>query len=376
MKRQTFATKIYCRPSKADKSGLSPLEVSLTVNGKRVFLQLPYKAKAEEFNRKRRPKELQEYATLMQTRVNEILLDMARNGEPVTAAALKEYLKNGGYKPYSIRNLFDDYLLILRDRVGIDLTMGVYRKYELVRDLFYEYNDPDNAVTAITPAAVQTFYRKMQGKYRQTTTAERMTKLHSFIQFGVDNGKFKINPFQGIRVHRPQVEVDYLRNEELKKIIECELDNECLSNVRDAFLLQCYSGLAYADLRALKPEDIQHQDGVYFVTKNRVKTGVPFTAVILPEGVEILSRNNFNMKVISNQKMNLFLKAVQLRSGIDHNLHSHLGRKTYGHILLNRGVRIESVARCLGHSNSKTTAKYYAQLRSDTVVNEVAAVFR
>lgn len=374
--RQTLNTQVYCRPSKANKQGLSPLEVSIIVNGKRTFLQLPYKAKAEEFNRKRRPKELQEYATLMQTRVNEILLDMARNGEPVTAASLKEYLRNGGYKSYTVGDLFNDYLHILSERVGISITKGVYRKYELVRDLFFEHHSPEKDVTTISPYVIQTFHLKLQKEYKDSTTAGYMTKLHSFIIFGTDNGRFHINPFQGVKVHRPQQKIDYLTDEELKKITNAVLSTESLREVRDAFLLECYSGLSYADLRALTAEDINETDGVYYICKDRVKTGVNYTSVILPEGVEILRRYNFKMRIISNQKMNLFLKAVEQQAGIHHNLHCHLGRKTYGHILLNNGVRIESVAKALGHSNSKTTAKYYAELRPDTVVNEVAAAMR
>ena len=73
--------------------------------------------------------------------------------------------------------------------------------------------------------------------------------------------------------------------------------------------------------------------------------------------------------------MNTYLKQVMVIAGIDHKLTTHLGRKTYGHILLNSGVRLEVVAKNLGHSSSKTTAKYYAEVTTDTIINEVTAVF-
>ena len=374
MQRSTFSAQVYCRPSKANKKGLSPLEMSIIVNGRRVFLQLPYKAKASEFNKRHRPKELQEYVNLMQTRVNEILLDMARNGEAVTAPALKEYLKNGGYKSYTINDLFNDYLHILHQREGIDLTHCVYRKYEIVRDLFLSEVNGDADVTTITPHTVQTFYRKLQKTYKQSTVAGMMTKLHSFIQYGIDNGKFKVNPYQGIRVHRPQAEIDFLTDAELKALTDCDLANDSLSNVRDAFLLQCYSGLSFVDLEHLKPEDIQESNGVFYVAKNRIKTGVPYTAIILPQGVEILKRRNFRLHIVSNQKMNLYLKQVSHFAGLEHRLITHLGRKSYAQKLLSAGVRVETVAKALGHSSSRTTERFYCQIRKNDIIKEVGEV--
>ena len=106
MNRSTFNINIYCRQSKADKAGLAPLELSIMINQKRCFINLPYKAKPEEFNKKRKPKELQEYINITMGNVNNILAEMARYGIPVTAENLRGYLKTGGFKTYKIKNLF------------------------------------------------------------------------------------------------------------------------------------------------------------------------------------------------------------------------------------------------------------------------------
>lgn len=376
MCRTTFNLNIYCRKSKADKKGVAPLELSIIINQKRCFINLPYKAKPEEFNKKRRPAELQEYVNITMGNINNILNDMARYGIPVTAENLRGYLRTGGFKPYSIEDLFSDYLKMVKDRIDVDITYSSYVKYSKVCELFYNYIDKKQEVTTITPAVIQQFYINLQKKYNPATSASYISKIKTVIMFGMDNDKIKINPFQGLKVHRERKPIDYLTNAEISALKQAKIDNTSLSAVRDAFLLQVYSGLSYIDLEHLTKEDIKiTDDGTHYIQKPRVKTGVEYTAIILKDGVDILKRNNYQLKVISNQKMNTYLKQVMVIAGIDHKLTTHLGRKTYGHILLNSGVRLEVVAKNLGHSSSKTTAKYYAEVTTDTIINEVTAVF-
>lgn len=375
MCRTTFNLNIYCRKSKADKNGVAPLELSININQKRCFINLPYKAKPEDFNRKRRPAELQEYVNITMGNINHILNDMARYGVPVTAENLRSYLRTGGFKPYSIEDLFTEYLKLVEDRVGVDITQSSYVKYTKVCELFYDFMDKKQEVTAITPAVIQKFYVHLQKKYNSSTSASYISKIKTVIMFGMDNGKLKINPFQGLKVHRDRKPIDYLTEDEISALKQAKIDNKSLCAVRDAFLLQVYSGLSYIDLEHLKKEDIKiTDDGTHYIRKPRVKTGVEYTAIILPDGIDILKRNYYQLKVISNQKMNLYLKTVMTLAGIEHNLTTHLGRKTYGHILLNSGVRLEVVAKNLGHSSSKTTAKFYAELTTDTVLQEVKSV--
>lgn len=376
MCRTTFNLKFYCRKSKADKNGVAPLELSININQKRCFINLPYKAKPEDFNRKRKPTELQEYLNVTMTNIQTILTDMAKYGVPVTAENLRAYLRTGGFKPYTIEDLFCDYLNMVKERVDVDITYSSYVKYSKVCELFYEFVDKKQEVTTITPALIQRFYIHLQKKYNTATSASYISKIKTVIMFGMDNDRIRINPFQGLKVHREKKPIDYLTNDEITALKEAKIENESLCAVRDAFLLQVYSGLSYIDLEHLRKEDIKIlEDGTHYIQKQRVKTGVEYTAIILPDGVEILKRNNYQLKVISNQKMNIYLKQVMTLAGIEHNLVTHLGRKTYGHILLNSGVRLEVVAKNLGHTSSKTTAKYYAEVTTDTIINEVTSVF-
>lgn len=374
--RNTFSYQFYCRPSKANKKGLAHVELGITVNGTRLFINLPYRCNPSDFNKKKRPKEIEEYLSAQRLVLQKVLTDLAENNLPVTSENLRNYYRTGGVKSYTVEDLFNEYLTILKQRVGKTLTQGVYRKYELVRDLFYEGFDPKQEVSAITNSVVRHYFAVLDGKYDNSTSVGYKTKFKAIIVFGMDNNKIKINPFQGIKITKEKKPIDYLTEEEIRLLVETPIENESLSRVRDAAVFQLASGLSFADVAALRPEDIQEEGGVFFVAKNRVKTGTPFCAPILCEGVEVLMRNNGQPpKVISNQKYNLYLKSLQTICGIKTNLHSHIFRHTYCTRLLNKRVSIKTISKAAGHANSKVTEYFYAHLEDKTVLNEVAAAF-
>ena len=104
------------------------------------------------------------------------------------------------------------------------------------------------------------------------------------------------------------------------------------------------------------------------------KTGVFYTAVILEQGVEILKKYHFKLPIIGNYKLNVYLKAIRDLCGIDKPIFSHVARHTYATRCLNRGIRLEVVAKLLGHSTTRIT-QHYAKLLKDNILNEVKDAF-
>ena len=111
---------------------------------------------------------------------------------------------------------------------------------------------------------------------------------------------------------------------------------------------------------------------MFFIAKNRVKTGTPYCSVVLPEGVEVYNRYNGHIPLISNQKYNLYLHSIETLCGLKTSLHSHLFRHTYCTRLLNKGVPIKTISRAVGHANSKVTEAFYAHLEDKTVLKEIS----
>ena len=377
--RTTSSVAFYCRPCKATKTGQAPVELSIIINGQRTFINLPRKEDPAEFKRalsSKRDNDTKRYLHETRTKLNEIQTDMMKNGIPLTASSLKEYFRSGGVKPYTLNDLWTDYLALQRKRIGITITDMGYRKYVSARNTMYDIVSKDTQVKDITPATVQNVLITVQARYKPSTTFSIMTKIKSVIIFARDNNKLDTNPFQGIRYSRGTTAIEYLTEEEIHMLMTKEIGIERLERVRDLAVFQLSSGMAYADTQLLAPEDVREDNGTYYVSKTRKKTGITYTSVLFPEGVEILRKYDYQLPRMTNQKLNAYLKEIQTITGIRKTLHTHLFRKTYGTRLLNRGVRLETVSKCLGHSSTQITQQVYAKLLQETIINEVKQVFK
>lgn len=139
--------------------------------------------------------------------------------------------------------------------------------------------------------------------------------------------------------------------------------------VKDMFLFSCYTGLSYSDMKKLSCKHLETKsDGKRWVVLNRTKTGVRSAIPLLPQAIQILDRyeppffpdhDTPILPIISNQKMNVYLKELAMTCGISKLLTFHLGRHTFSTtVTLTNGVPIETVSKMLGHSSLKTTQIY------------------
>lgn len=365
--RTTFNISYYCRESKANKSGLSPLELSIAINGERLFINLPIKFYAKEFNKKRRPQHIQNIVNEYHIIVNQLICDIMANGLPITSAVLREYLKTGGNKNYTVDMLVDKYLTNLRKKTNED----GYRKYELVGN-YLKQELGNKQIISITNGDMIDIYDRLKQTYLLATASGKMVKIKSIFQYGVDNNILRVNPCNGIKISKGTSTIKYLSVEDMDKIKQLDLcDIERLDKVRDLLLFQSSTGVAYADLVNFDSSMINKVNDVWVYTNNRKKTGIEFTSVILPIGMKILEKYDGKLPLISNQKYNSYLKEIQRLAGIRFNLTTHILRKTYATRLLNAGINISIVAKTLGHSNTIITQKTYAKTTNNYIVNEI-----
>ena len=139
--------------------------------------------------------------------------------------------------------------------------------------------------------------------------------------------------------------------------------------VRDMFLFSCFSGLAYIDVFNLKKSNIVIGiDGDKWISTHRQKTDGASKIPILPVTQMIIEKyenhpQSINQEkllpILSNQKMNAYLKELADICNIDKELTYHIARHTFATtVTLTNGVPIESVSKMLGHKNLRTTQHY------------------
>ena len=156
MNRNAANVSFYCRESKKNKDGTAPIEISLVINRKRCYVQLPRKEAPATFKREINSN-LKDYLRSVRVRLNEIETAFLRDGQALTAESLRDYFKTGGYVIYTVGELFDDFMRILAKRVNVDLKPKTYRKYEIARDKFYKILPPTEPVTSITHAVIMDY---------------------------------------------------------------------------------------------------------------------------------------------------------------------------------------------------------------------------
>ena len=292
---------------------------------------------------------------------------MLRENMVITAETLREVIQQGGVRTYTVGRLFDDYLILLRKRVGIDLKDTVYRKYELVAEKALKYVHRDADISKLTPHLIQTIISDWRGLYDPSSLCGMATRLKSFIRYGMDNGHITINPFQGIRLSKPVKPIKFLTEDEVMNLLALSLEPR-LQRVLDLFLIQCGTGMAYADLCNFTLDDLRQVSDYQYISKERVKTGKTFTAIVFPWAVPIIKHYK-TLPVISNQVYNRYLKEI------NSSLTSHMGRRTYATLLYNKKVSMDAVAAALG-DNPQIAAKYYAKVFDTTILTEQMAAFK
>ena len=138
----------------------------------------------------------------------------------------------------------------------------------------------------------------------------------------LDMFKWDRNPYLKFKMKRPRyADRKYLTKEELTQIEQKEFSIPRLQFVRDMFLFSCYTGLSYSDLSELRPENIIEEHGREFIKTHRIKTDERALILLLTKAKETLKnyegqRKGFCFPVVSNQKMNAYLKEIADLSGI------------------------------------------------------------
>ncbi|WP_317125957.1 site-specific integrase [Chryseobacterium bernardetii] len=173
----------------------------------------------------------------------------------------------------------------------------------------------------------------------------------------------------------------FLNEQEIEVLFTKDFTNERLSLVRDIFLFSCFTGLAYIDTQKLTYQNINlGLDGSQWIYTKRQKTKTTSNIPILSQTEKIIKKYKNHpaclnsgklLPILSNQKMNAYLKEIADLCGINKELTYHIARHTFATtVTLSNGVSIESVSKMLGHKSIKTT-QHYAKILDSKVSEDM-----
>ena len=370
-----------CRSSKVSKKdGLTPLELYVIIDGKRRFVSLNRKIDHRLFNPKKQivrgDTETNKYIEAVRMKCYALETEMLKRGLLLTVDTFVYAFKHGiRQNSISLYGLFDKFMekQMEKKEVGL-ITQAIYVKYRCTIRYCKEAMQTDKMLSDLTTSDMEDIYKYMLRKMSNNSAICYMRKLKTILIYAIREGYITTNPIT-FKFHKDKVKKDPLTLDEVRRIRTVKLGSKRIENIRDLFILQCYTGLAFRDMSCLSEKDIRiDKDGKEWIVKERIKTGITALIPILPVVKEILVKYNYHLPTLTNQKYNSYLKEIQDVCGIKKTLHSHLARHTCGTLLLNAGVDMLTVSKVLGHSSTKTTEAAYAKLLPETIMRRVEEV--
>ena len=373
------------RRTKKKVDGTVPIEMTICVKGKRRYVSTGREVKPSDFNSKTQTvkgdKELNEFLKALKARLYAIETTLMSKDVNVSIDTVLDVFRNGEQeRTMTFLQLFEIHNGNVGKRVKQKLiTPTTLSKYEVTKDYLARYikaelKKDDILIKDITPSFIDNLFVFLLGFMSNNTAIQKMKQVKRVIRFAVDEGYIKVSPYK-ITLKKEKKEVQPLTIKEVNTIRKKKIDIERLAKIRDLFIFECYTGLAFTDLMSLNDNDFHvDESGHKWIIKKRHKTNVVATIPLLPIALEILDKYNNKLPHMSNVKYNAYLKEIGDICGIKKNLHSHLARHTWATILLNAGMDMVSVSKCLGHSNSKITESTYAKILPDKLFEKVKKV--
>ena len=214
----------------------------------------------------------------------------------------------------------------------------------------------------------------------KNTQRKKHATFRRMINAAIQKGLVDENPYSRYTMLKGQETTRrYLGREDLE-LLKGFKGTEKQERVRDCFLFQCYTGIAYQDMKDLRQGDLMIHNGTPFIVLNRVKTGEESAVPILPQAHRIIEKYQQSDKGASmlpattNQHMNRMLKDIRAALGIKQELTTHVARHTFATtITLENGVPIETVSRILGHAKISTT-QIYAKITRDKLASDMQSL--
>lgn len=386
-KMNTFGIQFVIRLPKQQKKEMATVYARITVNGKRSEISLKSKVSPnnwDEVKGKAKGKreeiiKLNNHIERVRSLITDAYHQLIQERRTVTVDAIKSlYLGEDDQEVMTLLKLSKYHKEVETGR----LASGTLKNYSttesyLEKFLKQKYKKNDISIESLSYKTILDFETFLHN-YEPTDhhrplnnngVMKHLERLKKLVNFAVKLEWLEKDPFIKYRLRFEKVERGHLTTEELFVLANKQFSIERLQSVLDMFLFSCYTGLAYIDISNLTHEHIVIGiDGKQWLMTRREKTDTLVKVPLLLEAENLIEKykkhpaaiaNGTIFPVISNQRMNGYLKEIADICNIQKNLTFHLARHTFATtVTLSNGVPIESVSEMLGHTTIRTTQIY------------------
>ena len=394
---QSFGIHFTARSDK-EKEGKSPIYACITVNGKKCFFAVKQSVELKSWDARKGAakgskediRAINSYLETLKRSLGNIYQKMQLKGVYVTAESIKDAYFNTDVQIHKLSDLFNYHNeTALATIKPITLKHYFVTQRYLIKFLQHNYKKNDIYLHELSFRFIHDFETFLfnhkptdhQKPIQTNGVVKHMVRIKKMIGLALKLEWIEKNPFARYSIKAQKVNRDCLSQAELSLLENKDFKIDRLNLIRDLFVFSCYTGLAYIDLINLTPLNVASgDDGELWIKTSRQKTDTPVTIPLLPKALKILENYENNVRannagkafpIISNQKVNSYLKEIADLCGINKTISFHLARHTFATtVTLSNGVPIETVSKILGHTKIATT-QIYAKVLENKISSDM-----
>jgi len=329
----------------------------------------------------------------LEARILKIYRDEKLKGKIPTVQKVKSLLVSSLDSQKEKNDFFSLYDQYIEVNTGVK-TNGTIKNYK--NSLYYIKEFVKDTKSIVEFDAIDfTFNEKffsylVNGEKVTNNTIGRIYKnLKSFLNWATDKGLNTNLAFKKFKAKKEEKEVIYLTYIELNRLNIVELDDEFYEQILDVFCLGCFTSLRISDLKTITKDNIKSGSIHVRIQKTKDILQIP----LLPEALSILKRYKYNMPSFYDQQINKHIKEICEWVGINevvydikyrgakrietkHLKHelitTHVARKTFVTLCLEKGMPVQNVMAITGHKDYKTMKPYIKvadKTKSESLLN-------
>ncbi|MEJ5996568.1 site-specific integrase [Pedobacter sp. Du54] len=329
-------------------------------------------------------KTLNSYIEGIERNVEQIHTYLIRNQIDVTPEAMmNKYLKKGDVR-HNLMEVFAEHNRKMEASIGLGFKANTLKGYKSSVNHLNDYLQKDFRAKDIDICKIDhafitgyEFFLRTDKKISDISTAKYMKHFRKIINLCLAHRWIEFNPFVFYKNKARPKEKEFLTKHELQTIYKKKLEMPRLELVRDIFVFSCYTGLSYADVKKLQRSEIGiGDDGELWIFTSREKNDNSSNIPLLDIPKKLMDKyknrleckhDGLVMPILSNQKMNAYLKEIADICKIKKVLTFHIARHTFATtVTLSNNVPIETVSKMLGHKDIRTT-QHYAKVLDEKI---------
>ncbi len=385
--------------SKRIKNNQAPLYARITVDRKKLNISLKRRVDIQQWNPKKqrvngnseKARTINQYLDEVYSNLFQCYQELRTEDRQITPQAIKsKFLGDDKLERYTLRNIIDYHNTNMFSKLHNNtsrlyltsqryILLFIKKKYKVedieLADLDYKFIlDFENFLRNHKP-------RNYQKKIGNNAVMKHIQRLRRMITLAYQLEWIDRDPFHKFKQKLLPTNRGFLTSRELECIEKLNIKSIRLRIVRDLFVFSCYTGISYIDLMLLTNKSlVLGMDKTIWIVTQRQKTRNSVKIPLLAKALIIIERykhdkrsmiNDTLFPMISNQKMNAYLKEIAMLAGIEKNLTFHMARHTFATtVTLTNGVPIETISKMLGHSKL-TTTQLYAKVLEKKVCDDM-----